>query len=74
MLALSDLSNAELTALYSRTADFVEMAKKFVPTTSITGLIHHGENFMDAIETRITANESRRARKSATSSQSAEVK
>ena len=75
MLALADLSKPELLALHSRLAHLVSMVETFIPTTSVTGIVHHGKNLMTAIDERITVIESRRAlRTSVTIGQTAEVK
>lgn len=53
MLAIRDLSQKELAALYEQTAELVDTVSQFIPTTNITGLVHHGTKLMEVIEARL---------------------
>lgn len=53
MLSIRDLPKEDLAELYEQVADFVETVSQFTPTTSVTGLVHHGQNLMQVIEDRL---------------------
>jgi hypothetical protein len=75
MLRIADLSKKELNLLYKQTADLLELVEQLVPTTSTTGLTHHGIKLMAVIEERLAAIDplprpaSRRSRRAAAPSE-----